>query len=45
MEEQHERNLEDELTKWEHRYPKQTKYSAKLLNDQKILNELIKQEK
>ena len=45
MEEIHERKLEDELTKWEENYPKQTKYSASLLNDQKILNGLIKQEK
>lgn len=45
MEEAHERKLEDELTQWEHSYPKQTKYSASLLNDQKILNGLIKQEK
>ena len=45
MEEVHEKKLEDELTQWEQSYPKQTKYSASLLNDQKILNGLIKQEK
>jgi len=45
LEEAHEKKLEEDMTKWENSCQKQTKYTSKLINDQKILNELIKQEK
>jgi hypothetical protein len=44
MEEVHQKKLEDDVNNWEDMYPKQTKYSTKMLNDQKILNGLIKME-
>lgn len=44
LEEKHLKKLEEDMTAWEETFPRQPKYSTKLLNDKKILEGYIKSE-